>query len=253
MGNSVPQNNPRWRGHVGPLPTEPGSPFTDMQLPAAWGVWLDGGSRRISSTLLDAVLHALDDLNGVVWHVSDGGSRSPVIKERQRAFGPHPGVLDGEPVVSETIDLGGRRVYADTGWMNPHGTEELARLLTRSTAPLDVSVAFFRSKSSTLTARWSAALLGLLWIWIRRTVKAPEVSIPGLASTVLALLVRDALELDGVVALLVDSEDAGRLLVLVTNEVRAHALRDQLDSGSTINWVDNAADMGRPQWFAFVR
>jgi hypothetical protein len=239
------------RAVVGPLyPTV--SELSALEEPDAWGVWLEHPGHGLSPEMLSVMFDAARPLEGIVWHVAAGAPRMPSIAGHQRALGRYPGLVRGDLISTQTVIVETTTWYGDIGIVNPDAPRQLASLWQRSTAATDSLVAFFRSPTARARKRWQVSVLGALWSWAVRQGPDPASARTDTQRRVLSSLVHDVLELDGILALIADVEESGRILILVARKDTCTDFASRIDTSAKVVWLSAPSDIGRVEWLPWL-
>jgi hypothetical protein len=241
----------RIRGVIAPLyPTT--SELAALEQTEAWGLWLDVKGEHLSAAMLGVVLNALRAFEGLIWHVAPVAARATSIASHQRALGRYPGLVQGDLLGRQTVTLSETHWYGDIGVLNPEAAPQLAQLWQRSTAATDSMLAFFRSRDARVRHQWQVALLGALWAWARRQASKPDRQEVDSRRSILQNLVRDVIDADGLLALLADIEESGRIMVLIGREGTCQEVASTIDATGTIEWLPAPSALGRLEWLPWL-
>jgi hypothetical protein len=202
--------------------------------------------------MLVVVLNALKAFEGLIWHVAPVGARATSIARHQRALGRFPGLVQGELLGRQTVTSGEIQCYGDIGVLNREAASQLAQLWQRSTAGTDSMLAFFRSADRRVRDQWQVALLGALRAWAGRQVSNPGPHEVDTKRSILQNLVRNVIEADGLLTLLADIEESGRVLVIVGREGTCREVASTIDATGTIEWLPAPSALGRLEWLPWL-
>lgn len=101
----------------------------------------------------------------VVWHVSDGGSRSPAVRARGRAFGLGSSLV-ATIAATVTLRIDEQELYSDVA-IATRDHASIASFLSRPMASWDSAAALFSSTTpSSEIGAWASATLCLLSLWM---------------------------------------------------------------------------------------
>lgn len=201
--------------------------------------------------VLTVVFAVTENFKTLVWHVADGGGRSPALKDRLRALGQHRGLVEERPEFCATVSSLSKTTYCDVGWVAPAARRQLIQLLSRPGAEGDVVLGLFPEQRSQIAVKWGRASLGLLWLWTNRFGREqPSINEKAASSVILAWL-STTVKLGGVSVSIIPTEDAGRLLWFV--EAREiDRIGQALESTTSIDWLSALDDLTRLWWLGLA-
>ena len=233
------------RGVVGPL-SEQVRTLLGLETTGGGGMLLTAREGAERAVLIEAVLLAVADRRALIWHAADGGSRSRHVSDRRRALGQYSRLLDPESSTTETsIELGGRRLYSDVGWLGTNGSAGLLSVLSGKTASSDVAATFLPRKEDAAQEAWASLTIGLWWLWLNRVVRGNSPVDPDVASSVILAFVRSTMKLGGLALLVVDAEDSGRLFWIVGNLADVVRLKEGIDQSLRVEWLPTLDRLSR--------
>jgi hypothetical protein len=231
----------------------PVGPVGDKLIPGlkdidAWCLLLTPATDASRKELFRIGLAAMRGQAGLVWHASTGGWRSAQLGAKLRALGSSGDLTIGDPVVSSTFDLPGKRFYADVAWIAADASEGLQQFLARPTATIDSAVAFFPEMSNDRAAQWGTATIGLTWLWAKRTMAVGTMAMSMAASNILLTLIIDTIRLHGTLLLILTTEDHGRLPWFVSSATGITRAKQELARDRSVEWVQPLQDLGPLTW-----
>jgi hypothetical protein len=240
------------RGVAGSLSAQTRQLLGTESATSASGILLGAGDQTAWGDVLALGIDALGDWRTLVWHASTGGSRSRAIKDRLRALGQYPGLIEHEIYSQTTIVTPSRIIYSDVGLVASNARQQLTLLLSRPMAPVDVALGFFRNPGTNVIEQWTNAALGLMWLWVNRVTVGQQPIASTEASRIVKYFQDETISLGGVCLLLIATEDVGPLLWIAGSREHIREVKLAIESSCTLNWSLGVDDLSRLWRVGFV-
>jgi hypothetical protein len=180
-----------------------------------WALWLKPAASTLNHEEMSKLGTAFSHLRGIIWLASNGGARTPRIKEHLRAFGQWP-ALSKSIVAQGTFRQysNDEATYSDVAWVPSEAYDSVAKLLSRTTAGAD-SILSFIPDNEEYAMSWARIVFGLNWLWLCRSWVLSS-SLPFLdADTVLLNYITLTISIGGAAGLLWSDTDDKTGLVLI--------------------------------------
>jgi hypothetical protein len=215
-----------------------------------WVLWVKPQSSAFDESDVAQLCTAAAPLQGIIWRITDGGGRTPRIKDHYRALGKWHDLTENL-VLNGTLEYqpAGDRIYSDVAWVTPKSYANLANFLSNSMAGVDSTLAFVPNQEES-GWKWANIASGLVWLWLCRrwVASSPQPLID--ANAVVLSYVKLTKEIGGVAGLMWQSSDyehglvfygpkslldpVGTRLISNTNRIDESAFESWLNCGVSL-------------------